>query len=1194
MRKIRKILIQVLITGALLHGTAARAADSMWQLVHSQRDGLAYRSSTAVADLPLMPEQYQMYRIDESTMLRYFEDGGESFTLDVPLPDGALIKLNLTRSSVLEEALAEQRPDIMTFEAVAETDRRIRGTFDYSPKGFHGLFTTAEGTVYIDPRGPFHDRYYISYYRKDYRPGEKSGAASCGVDPMIHFQEKAAPSLTTRFARELAAAFTTGDRLREYRIAVAATAEYTAFHADSAGTAVDDTLNAIVTTINRVNFFLRRDFSAKLNVVANNRDIIFTDTNTDGFTHNNPGQQLNEVTPIIDGAIGRNNYDIGHVFDTLDAGPFSFVASGIAYVGVVCDPRTGINRKAQGASASSNPIGDSFDVELVAHEIGHQFGASHTFNSTRGSCGGGARSAGNAVEPGSGSTIMSYPGSCGSDNLQSGPDYMFSSRSMEQVADEFNNGWGDICDVATNEGNSEPSAFASGTYSIPAHTPFELTGSGVDTDGDALTYSWEQVDSGNVSSVNVDTGNNAIFRAFLPVSTPTRVFPKLSSILSNSSSLGEVLPTTTRELNFRLTVRDQRGGTDDANVVVNVTDTSTNGFRISSQNSAQELVAGSDIAFTWDVAGTNAAPISCSSVDILFSSDGGQTFPTPVLSGTSNDGAATVTVPAVLTTQGRFKLKCAGNIFFDINDANVSIGNVPEIRINGNGQEINDGSTGVSSANDTLFGTISPVSNGQGFIDKTFQIQNLGTETLLINGSPRVTISGSNNFSVTDFPASSIASSGSDTFTIRFSSATIGTSNATVQILSNDGDESPYTFAIRGVVAGPEMSILGNNRLIADGDSSPTTLDGTNFGNVNVNDTDDNIFTVRNAGAGLLELTNTPRIVIGGTHAGDFSVVENADQFTDQSNTTNHFTIRFRPTAAGVRNATVSISNNDSDNDPYNFSIRGAGVAADLTPILLDNPDSVNPGESLSYTITVNNNGPYSAQNVLATLSAGSQVSIVSTSGCTESPAATSSCSLGSIPSNGSAVFTVNTTVGVAARNSVTSSVSVTSQTPDLIAGNNSDSESTTVALVAPQLAISAQPSPVLQNDSSTIVLTVNNTASNVTATGVGVTVNLPSSLLVADAPNSSSTCGGSLVANPGTTQINFSNGAVNASQNCTIRFDVAAEEVGSYVIQTSLLTSSSGNGGAVNLTHDVVEKLEDELCVPIQSESGQLVLICL
>ncbi|MGI9317170.1 MAG: reprolysin-like metallopeptidase, partial [bacterium] len=244
--------------------------------------------------------------------------------------------------------------------------------------------------------------------------------------------------------------FNTGNRLNDYRIAVATTAEYTNFHdiPNNGMSAKDDALAAIVTTISRVNTILQRDLSIRLNIVANNTDVIFTDAATDGLSNGNSGLLLDQVRPILNTVIGSANYDIGHVFHVTP----QFTGSGIAYVGVVCD-----SQKAQGVSGSWQPVGDGFDVELVAHEIGHQLGATHSFNSVQGSCNG-SRSSQSAVEPGSGSTIMSYAGICGSDNLQFNADFMFSATSIEQIVQEYSIGSGGNCVVETNIGNQAPVA----------------------------------------------------------------------------------------------------------------------------------------------------------------------------------------------------------------------------------------------------------------------------------------------------------------------------------------------------------------------------------------------------------------------------------------------------------------------------------------------------------------------------------------------------------------------------------------------------------------------------------------------------------------------------------------------------------------------------------------------------------------
>ncbi len=667
----------------------SRAESAVWELAAEvdvpaevSAEGTASRRTNGASSLKLMPERYSLYRLDEAQLKQALPtavldrtsrpsataaDPGARI-IEVPFPSGEMVRLRLEKTNVLAPTLGALHPEISTFSATGVDDPSIFGNLDLTPKGFHGLLLTPQGEVYIDPRSDGVDQFYATYYRKDYQPLEKDVGYSCGVDRThqsvkseLGFGDPLAPQFRSlSIPQQLE--FNTGNRLKEYRIAVATTAEYTNFHDDPNNgiSAKDDALAAIVSTINRVNTILQRDLSIRLNVVANEKDVIFTNPATDGLSNGNTSLLLSQVRPILDTEIGSANYDIGHVFNVTP----QFTGSGVAYVGVVCDPRAdGTSRKSQGVSGSWQPVGDAFDIELVAHEIGHQLGATHTFNSTQSSCNG-SRDSGTAVEPGSGSTIMSYAGICGSDNLQFNADFMYSATSIEQTVQEYNSGWAGLCPVETDIGNQAPVAAGTGLYEIPSHTPFELAGSGADPDSsDVLTYSWEQQDSGTASNVDIDTGDNAIFRAFLPVNSPNRTFPKIEKILGTSSAKGEVLPSTTRQLNFRLVVRDQRGGVDDSSLTVNVNNTSATGFRITAPNVSQSYSAGEPVAVTWDVADTDQAPINCAQVALGFSTNGGQTFDAGGEQVFSNTGSAMATIPANSTTTGRFRLRCVGNIF---------------------------------------------------------------------------------------------------------------------------------------------------------------------------------------------------------------------------------------------------------------------------------------------------------------------------------------------------------------------------------------------------------------------------------------------------------------------------------------------------------------------------------------------------
>jgi len=310
----------------------------------------------------------------------------------------------------------------------------------------------------------------------------------------------------------------------------------------------------------------------------------------------------------------------------------------------------------------------------VAHEIGHQFGGNHTFNGTTGSCGGGNRASSAAYEPGSGSTIMAYAGICGAENLQSNSDPYFHSKSLNEITTFITTGGGSSCGTATNTGTTAPVANAGADYTIPRSTPFELTGTGSDANGDSMTYNWEQYNLGTAAPPNTDNGSRPIFRSFNPSTNPKRSFPKLSDILNNTATIGESLPTTSRTMVFRLIVRDNRAGggsyaIDSANVTVS---SAAGPFAVTSPNTAVTWTRNSSRTITWNVASTTAAPISCANVEILFSSNGGSSF-SSLVSSTPNDGSQAVTIPNTATTQARIKVRCANNVFFDLSNVNFTV-----------------------------------------------------------------------------------------------------------------------------------------------------------------------------------------------------------------------------------------------------------------------------------------------------------------------------------------------------------------------------------------------------------------------------------------------------------------------------------------------------------------------------------------
>ena len=583
--------------------------------------------------------------------------------IQLPLPTGKLVDFYLTYSSIIAPELAKKFPLLKTFSGSEIGNASNSGRFDITPNGFHGMFRYNGRMVFIEPTNKNSAENYKSYYREhSHEEVALNNAIKLNepkriVNPYIGIEK------ANRESRLNSINNAATSQIRTYRLAVSAVGEYTQYH----GGTVESALSEIVTMVNRLNEVFQRDLSIKLELVADNDKLVFTDRNTDPFNNNDDDGGLN--TAVIDNAIGADNYDIGHVVGT--------GGGGLAVLGAVCFE----GYKGDGVTGSPNPVNDAFYIDYVAHEIGHQFGAEHTFNGTAGACDSG-RDRTAAYEPGSGSTIMAYAGICGNQNLQNNSDPYFAAKSLIQIDAFVSSSFRTSCGVMQDAVNNTPQVDGGDDSVIPANTPFELIGSATDADDDAMTFSWQQYDLGTESSSaaeQVDDGSRPLFRVFDPSESGIRVFPKMSDVLAGNASFGETFPTTDRDLNFKLIVRDNLGGVGFDDVFVQVVDKGE-AFAITSPSSLANWTEQSPIV-TWNVVGTDEAPISCTNVDIHLSVDGGSSFDTKIAENVLNNGEAIVDLGSIQTSSARIKVKCSNNIFFAVNSGDFSIDIVAPIRI---------------------------------------------------------------------------------------------------------------------------------------------------------------------------------------------------------------------------------------------------------------------------------------------------------------------------------------------------------------------------------------------------------------------------------------------------------------------------------------------------------------------------------
>lgn len=758
---------------ALMSVTPSHAADLWQDRAQTAAKGISFEATQSQVSFLNSARQLKLDSVAMKFDLNQAPSETGSTTglaLDLPLPDGGVASFLVYNSPILAPSITAQTPSIQTFRAVDVSNPYNRGRLDMTPAGFHAMFTYNGRTVLIDPIGS--NGGYQSYYKSDYvheMQGHTHAEFTCGVHEYNAKNAESVTGLQSRQSRNLQARddVSFGTEQRTYRLAVAGTGEYTNFHGGTAELG----LAAIVTAINRINEIYNRDLAINLELVSNNIDVVYTDPETDPYSGFDPFDLIDEVAVDLNANIGEANFDIGHVFAQEDAEPGFISGTGLAALGVVCGPQ-----KAEGVTGSSDPINDIFLVDLLAHEFGHQFDANHSFNGSTDNCD--QRAAENAFEVGSGTTIMGYAGICGRENVETFSSDFFHAASISEINTYISDAaLGGSCGVARTLSNAAPTADAGADGAIPVSTPFTLTGQSSDGDSsDTLTHIWEQFDTGSITSpINFsDTGSNPLFRSFEPIASTSRTFPQISDILSETTTYGEFLPTRDRDLNFRFTVRDGNGGVTSDTLTLEVS-ADAGPFTVTDL-STTSLTGNTRQTLEWDVANTTAAPISCENVDILFSTNGGQSFDTTVLEATPNDGSHNVVVPNVDTTTGRFQVSCATQPFFALNGRNLTVAssnNPPPTEANAEPTAAADSFTVEQDSANTSFAVLSNDTDSDG-------------DTLTISGVSGFSAGGSASFGATNVVYTPAAGfSGTETFSYEVSDGNGGTSSAVVTVTVN-------------------------------------------------------------------------------------------------------------------------------------------------------------------------------------------------------------------------------------------------------------------------------------------------------------------------------------------------------------------------------------------------------------------------
>jgi hypothetical protein len=594
--------------------------------------------------------------------------------IDLPTPNGTIKSFEVEEISNFSPELSSKFPNIQTFTGTCLKDKSLSVRFDISPLGFSGAYVQQGSFDIIEPKDLSQNLYQITPF------DETQHGWECGLDTLVKRKLR-----SNRISAK--ANISSGNVLRTFRLAVATTAEFT--NANGGQTQAITRINSFLTIINAMYI---KELSIQFSLVSGT-NIIFTDASTDPYSPSNSPSSSQSGTAFrgfnTNGTLPFGAYDLGftlHVNSTTGSGTS---ASGVATLDVVCSDFFKGQMWTQYGGNNSNSSINSLVGGILIHEIGHQFGANHTFNGQGSNC---TNQLGDQFEPGSGTTIMSYRGLCSStQNLTGSADNYFHIRTLESIL--LGISLQASCGTMATLANAVPVVNAGPDYTVPSNTPFLLKGTATDANGDALSYTWDQNDEGIYNDAGalgqtVGVGGYSairsrtapLFRSRQSTTTPNRSFPRIDFILNNANNPvdneGEDLSIAQRVMKFTFTARDNKttgGGTVSDDILITV-DSLKGPFLVTSPNSNVSWEAGSSKTITWSINNTN---ILSPNIDIQISSNGGTSF-TTLVSNTPNDGSETVIIPSNTTLNATARIKIVSKNsttaeFYDISDTNFTV-----------------------------------------------------------------------------------------------------------------------------------------------------------------------------------------------------------------------------------------------------------------------------------------------------------------------------------------------------------------------------------------------------------------------------------------------------------------------------------------------------------------------------------------